>query len=199
MLQTFSDEQLEVTSYDSTSISGHIEVKEDGLMFLSVPYAEGWSAEVDGNPVEVVSIQDALMGIKLEKGSHDISLKYTPAGFKEGTMISAVSVFLIALLFIIPAVAGKVKKGKAEAAVASATVPETEGPEIEEIPVSEVIGQAEKTEDTSESEATDNAEAEDAPAEEESAEEKPSEEESAEQDKESAPSDDADEPEAEND
>ena len=47
MLSVLGDEQLEVTSYDSTSLSGHIEVLEDGLLFLSVPYSEGWSAEVD--------------------------------------------------------------------------------------------------------------------------------------------------------
>ena len=184
MVQTFSDEQLEVTSYDSTSISGHIEVKEDGLMFMSIPYAEGWSAEVDGNPVEIVSIQDALMGIKLEKGSHDISLKYTPAGFKEGVLISAVSVFFVAVLFIVPAVAGKVRKGKAEAAGTVADVPETDEAEIEEIPVSEVLGQTENTEDTSaseESEVTEGGET------------------SAEEEGESISSGDGEEPEAEHD
>lgn len=195
MVRTFSDEQLEVTSYDSTSISGHIEVKEDGLMFMSVPYAEGWSAEVDGNPAEVVSIQDALMGIKLEKGSHDISLKYTPAGFKEGVLISAVSVFFIAVLFVVPAVAGKNRKRKAAAEVSG-----TEGAEIEEVPVSEVIGQTENTEDAAAAEdpepAEDSeiAEGEETPAEIEPAEEKPSE-----QDGESTSSGDEDEPEAEND
>lgn len=152
MVQTFSDEQLEVTSYDSTSISGHIEVKEDGLMFMSIPYAEGWSAVVDGKPAEVVSIQDALMGIKLEKGSHDITIKYTPAGFKEGVLISAVSVFFIALLFIVPAVSEKIqKKNKPvlDAAVAAGAA-EAPASSIEEVPVSEVIGQGNDAEEQSE-------------------------------------------------
>ena len=147
MVETFADEQLEVASYDSTSLTGHIDVKEDGLMFLSIPYAEGWSAVVDGKPAEVVSVQDALMGIKLEKGSHDVTIKYTPAGFKEGAMISAVSVFFIALLFIVPVVSEKLKKkNKPVAAVAAegAEAPETA---IEEVPVSEVIGQDEKAEE----------------------------------------------------
>lgn len=148
MVETFADEQLEVASYDSTSLTGHIDVKEDGLMFLSIPYAEGWSAVVDGKPAEVVSVQDALMGIKLEKGSHDVTIKYTPAGFKEGLMISAVSVFFIALLFIVPVVSEKLKKkNKPVAAVAAegAEAPETA---IEEVPVSEVIGQDEKAEES---------------------------------------------------
>ena len=91
MLEKFSDEQLNVTKYDTTSIEGHIDVKEDGLLFLSIPYAEGWTAVVDGKETEIVPIQDALMGIRLSQGSHDVALKYTPAGFKAGLLISAAS------------------------------------------------------------------------------------------------------------
>ena len=152
MVQTFADEQLEVSSYDSTSLSGHIEVKEDGLMFMSIPYAEGWTATVDGKPAEIVSVQDALMGIKLVKGSHDVTIKYTPAGFKEGILISAVSVFFIALLFIIPAVSEKFKKKNKPVLEAAVTAEDsvTPGSAIEEVPVSEVMGQDAPAEESSE-------------------------------------------------
>lgn len=151
MVQTFADEQLEVSSYDSTSLSGHIEVKEDGLMFMSIPYAEGWTATVDGKPAEIVSVQDALMGIKLVKGSHDVTIKYTPAGFKEGILISAVSVFFIALLFIIPAVSEKFKKKNKPVLEAAVTAEDsvTPGSAIEEVPVSEVMGQDAPAEESS--------------------------------------------------
>lgn len=148
MLEILSDEQLEVTTYDSTSLSGHIDVKEDGLLFLSIPYAEGWSAVVDGEPAEIVSIQDALMGIRLGKGSHDITIRYTPAGFKEGLLISAVSVLAIALMFVIPAITGKAKKNKENVAVAgvSDAAAEIEISEevIEEVAVTEIMEQTEE-------------------------------------------------------
>lgn len=148
MLEKLGDEQLDVTSYDTTSVSGHIDVKEDGLLFLSIPYAEGWSAEVDGKASEVVPVQDALMGIRLEKGSHDISIKYTPAGFKEGAGVSAVSVFFIALLIVIPALAGKYKKKKTDFSSEknSGSAPDVTEPVIEEIPVSEMIDQHDSSE-----------------------------------------------------
>ena len=151
MVQTFADEQLEVSSYDSTSLSGHIEVKEDGLMFMSIPYAEGWTATVDGKPAEIVSVQDALMGINLVKGSHDVTIKYTPAGFKEGILISAVSVFFIALLFIIPAVSEKFKKNNKPVLETAVTAEDsvTPGSAIEEVPVSEVMGQDAPAEESS--------------------------------------------------
>ena len=155
MLEKFSDEQLIVTDYDTTSMSGHIDVKEDGLLFLSIPYAEGWSAVVDGENAEITPIQDALMGIRLSAGSHDISLKYTPAGFKAGLIISIASVISIALIISVSSVISRKKAAKANASD-KLSVPMEEGssekagvrPEepseanaapVEEVPVSAVM------------------------------------------------------------
>ena len=134
MLAVLGDEQLEVTNYDTTSLAGHIDVKEDGLLFLTIPYAEGWKAVVDGEPCEIVPVQDALMGIKLKKGSHDISLKYSPAGFKAGLMISAVSLVLIAAAIAIPAIVEKNKKKKAAAVLAGPEDSVTETPVSGSVP-----------------------------------------------------------------
>ena len=126
MLEKFSDGQLFVSEYDTTSLSGHIDVKEDGLLFLSIPYAEGWSAVVDGENAEITPIQDALMGIRLKAGSHDISLKYTPAGFKAGLIISIVSVIAIALIISVSFIISRKKAAKANAAE-KPSVPVEEG------------------------------------------------------------------------
>ena len=162
MLEKFSDEQLIVSDYDTTSLSGHIDVKEDGLLFLSIPYAEGWSAVVDGQEAEIVPIQDALMGIRLKAGSHDISLKYTPAGFKAGLIISIASVVMIAAIIAISSFISRKKKAKAAAPPSvpvEATAPEQaeampEVPSaaaaaepIEEVPVTAVMNDAGETPD----------------------------------------------------
>ena len=141
MLDVLADEQLSVTSYDSTSLSGHIDVREDGFLFLTIPYAEGWTAEVDGKKAEIVPVQDALMGIRLEKGNHDISLRYTPAGFREGLMISAVSVLFIAVLIALPLVTKKNESGKKGPDISKAhEQADNDLPSvvIEEVPISEL-------------------------------------------------------------
>ncbi len=156
MLEVLSDEQLQVTDYDSTSLNGHIEVKEDGLLFLTIPYAEGWTAEVDGEAAEIVPIQDALMGIRLGKGSHDVSIRYVPAGFKPGSMISVTSIILIAAISLIPAL---IRRKKAAVVATNVAVPENNGVErpsaaIEEVALEEVSeSEAEITEQTAESSA----------------------------------------------
>ena len=165
MLEKFSDEQLIVTDYDTTSMSGHIDVKEDGLLFLSIPYAEGWSAVVDGENAEITPIQDALMGIRLSAGSHDISLKYTPAGFKAGLIISIASVALIAIIISVSFILSRKKTDKANASD-KLSVPMEEGssekagvsPEepseanaavaVEEVPISAVMNGTDDFSDT---------------------------------------------------
>lgn len=158
MLEKFSDEQLNVTKYDTTSIEGHIDVKEDGLLFLSIPYAEGWTAVVDGKETEIVPIQDALMGIRLSQGSHDVALKYTPAGFKAGLLISAASVVMIAAVIAVSSFISKKKNSKILEAQTTAgntpAAPVQEGfaevvnnvpaEAIEEVPVAAVIAEADE-------------------------------------------------------
>ena len=153
MLDALSDEQLQVTSYDTTSLSGHIDVIEDGLLFLTIPSAEGWSAEVDGEPCEIVSVQEAFMGLMLEKGSHDITITYAPAGVRAGILVSAVSVFAIALINIIPMIFIRKKKSDEPAeAENSAEAPAAEEPQA---PVEEIIIPEELLEDNSSPEVTD--------------------------------------------
>ena len=148
MLEKLSDEQLVVSKYDTTSIEGHIDVKEDGFLFLTIPYAEGWSAVVDGKEAEIVPVQDALMGIRLGQGSHDVALKYTPAGFKAGLVISLVSVVMIAAVIAGSSLIRKKKEAKASEAQAAENVPSAPvqagaSESIEEIPVSVVITETE--------------------------------------------------------
>ena len=100
MLATLGDEQLEVTNYDSTSIEGTINVNEDGLLFLSIPYSEGFKAYVDGNETEITPIEDALCSIRLTSGTHQIRLVYVPRYFNEAAIITtaAAVVFIITIV-----------------------------------------------------------------------------------------------------
>ncbi len=120
MLETLSDEQLEVTKYDATSLEGTIEAKESGLMFLTIPYSEGWYAWVDGESAEVVPVNDALMAIRLDAGKHSIKIKYIPAGFKPGALITCASIVVIILLIAVPVAVRKSRAKKAAAVTVTA-------------------------------------------------------------------------------
>lgn len=94
MLETLSDEQLEVTSYDDSSLSGVIDVQNDGFLLLTIPYSEGFRLTVDGEETELVSVQDALCGVHLTSGRHTIELRYVPEGFAVSLLLTAAGLVL---------------------------------------------------------------------------------------------------------
>ena len=98
MLELLSDEQLEVTEYDDKSITGTITTEEGGLLFLTLPYSEGFKAYVDGKETEIIPVRDALMSVKLTPGTHEVSIYYTLREFDTGVIISVVSLVILAVL-----------------------------------------------------------------------------------------------------
>lgn len=95
-LETLGRDELNVTEYKSGYLKGHIDVTQDGLMFMTVPYSEGWSARVDGADAEITPVGDSFISIRLGKGGHDVEISYMPAGLKIGVVITCASVVVMA-------------------------------------------------------------------------------------------------------
>lgn len=98
-------DSLNVTRFDDTIIEGKINASEDGVLYTSINYDEGWSVYIDGKNVEKESIYDlgdnALLGVDITKGEHSVTFKYTPRGLYIGIIISVITlILLIALYFL---------------------------------------------------------------------------------------------------
>ncbi|MDE6088762.1 MAG: YfhO family protein [Oscillospiraceae bacterium] len=89
-----------ITDMDDTHVSGQVTASQDGVLYLSIPYESGWSAQVDGQKAELISLMDAMCGIELSAGAHEIKLKYSPAGFVPGVVITFGSLGILILLWI---------------------------------------------------------------------------------------------------
>ena len=89
---------MTITEYNKDSLKATINVKEDNLLYTSIPYDKGMKVLVDGKEVEQIKIFDTLIGIELESGEHTIEFKYVPRGLKEGTVMSLIGLglFIIA-------------------------------------------------------------------------------------------------------
>lgn len=73
----------------------------DRYLYFAVPYSEGWSAYVDGNPVEVERANIGFMTIPVKAGDHNIELEYSTPYLAPGLMITAVSVLIFAGITIV--------------------------------------------------------------------------------------------------
>ncbi len=72
-LKEYSIDDLKI---DGDKITGTIELPEERLLCLTLPYTSGWRAWVDGKETDVFQTDTAFLGILLDKGSHEIEFKY---------------------------------------------------------------------------------------------------------------------------
>ena len=91
-----ADEQVEIDKFTDCKISGKVSAQKDGVLFLSIPYEKGWKVYIDGERVETFKVLQAMLGVKVCSGEHNIRIEYTPEGFTLGVTIT----FLSAALFI---------------------------------------------------------------------------------------------------
>ncbi len=93
------------TGYEAT-----ITMKSDNLVFFSVPYDEGWSATVNGKPVEIEQVNVGFMAVYAKAGTNKIVFNYTTPGLKMGIVITAASL-LVFVIYTLTCLLLK-KKGK---------------------------------------------------------------------------------------
>jgi uncharacterized membrane protein YfhO len=91
---------MTIESFTDASIHGYAEVKNDGLMVMSIPFDKGWHVKVDNVEVETQAVDNSLLSFELLKGSHKIKLWFFPEKLFMGLMITVISALILMFLFI---------------------------------------------------------------------------------------------------
>lgn len=93
--RTIMEHPLQVDSMEAGKLTGTITAEQDGLLFVSLPYEEGWTAFVDGTPVSVEPVlADAMLGVPLSAGTHKVTLIYETPGKTAGGILSIAGILL---------------------------------------------------------------------------------------------------------
>lgn len=92
---------LSATKSTGSSIEGTIDAGDGGLFYTSIPYEEGWSAYVDGKPVEITPVGGSMLAFELSEGEHTIKISYIPKGYIPGTIISLLGIAAFVLTIIL--------------------------------------------------------------------------------------------------
>ena len=104
---------LQLTSFKNTLITGTIDCDRNGVLYTSIPQDGNWTAEVDGKPARIVTIGDAMIGLLLSEGSHDVTFRYKNSAFSLGWKISLACVAIFIGLYL-SVYQPRRKKGKYE-------------------------------------------------------------------------------------
>ena len=80
--------QAEGGGPDGDTVRGSIQVKEDGYLITSIPYDEHFTLRIDGQETELVKVNTAFLGAKINAGEHQIEILYHAPGKKAGMALS---------------------------------------------------------------------------------------------------------------
>ncbi len=75
---------------DSRGFTSEIDMERENLVFYSIPYDSGWSATVDGEPVEIEKVNVGFMAVLVPEGEHTIRFEYDTPGLSMGILITVV-------------------------------------------------------------------------------------------------------------
>lgn len=89
--------QFEIQENDS-HLTSFVDTSQDGILLMSVPYEQGWEAYVDGKRTNILKADYGFSAINLNRGSHNIELKFNLPWFKEGIIISSIALLILFML-----------------------------------------------------------------------------------------------------
>jgi hypothetical protein len=73
-----STSSVKITSYAPNELRYDVSSKNGGVVVFSEVYYPGWTATVDGQPVEVGRVNYVLRAINIKGGNHKVVLEFRP-------------------------------------------------------------------------------------------------------------------------
>ncbi|MEE0706659.1 MAG: YfhO family protein [Adlercreutzia sp.] len=73
---------------------------DERYVFMSIPYSTGWSATLDGQPVDILRANTGFMAVAMDGEAHKLVLTYCTPGLKAGLLCTGIGVLGIVSLAI---------------------------------------------------------------------------------------------------
>ena len=108
------DAAWQVTEFEDGYAKGSVNALSSGHVVWSIPADEGWTATIDGEKTRTFSAYKSFLGIHVPAGTHEITISYTPDGFRMGAFASVGALVLMVFLSVSFVIPTKEKKPKVE-------------------------------------------------------------------------------------
>jgi len=102
-----SKSQVTLTNYSPLNIDVAVEGSDAGFLVLSDAYFQGWSATIDDEPTPIYRTDQALRGVFIPSGSHEIHFRYRPPTLTTALALSGLAILSAALLISFDFIKGR--------------------------------------------------------------------------------------------
>jgi len=93
--------RVEIIEFEPNSIRLRASVNRASFVVLSEVYYPGWEALVDGEPAPLLAGNYVLRAVAVSPGEHEILLRYRPASFRWGLVLTLITLAGVAVVFIL--------------------------------------------------------------------------------------------------
>ena len=76
--------------YHKSSINGSFTADENGWLLIQIPFDEGFTAMVNGEPADISRALGTFMAVPVSAGENTVSLCYFPSGMKLAIILFAI-------------------------------------------------------------------------------------------------------------
>ena len=95
----FKTNEVELTNFKENNIKGKIKLKDNSVIYTSIPYDKGWIVYSNNKKINTYKINDSLLGFTLPKGNNNIELKYIPNNLDIGISIS-ITTLIFSIMYL---------------------------------------------------------------------------------------------------
>ncbi|MCB1261210.1 MAG: YfhO family protein, partial [Acidimicrobiales bacterium] len=74
----------------------------DAVLSIASQPLPGWSATIDGQPVDVYPVDAMRLGVTMPGGTHDVEFRYRQPGLVASGLVALLALILVALFVIEP-------------------------------------------------------------------------------------------------
>jgi uncharacterized membrane protein YfhO len=87
-------DEFKISKFSENNIIGNVNTNEAKILFFSIPFDEGWKANLNRQETKLYRLNCGLTGLMTQKGNNTVELKFTPRFKNIGLTVSLVSLFI---------------------------------------------------------------------------------------------------------
>ena len=90
--------QTQKVTLEKGTVKANIESEKEAYLTFQIPFDSGWRATINGKNTDIVKMNGAFIGIKLQKGNNEIKLTYIPRYFKISALLILINLILLIIV-----------------------------------------------------------------------------------------------------